>query len=184
MNRTVHRFLLAAALLSLATVSACASHDHHGAHMQRSAVAHMNPTEGSAVTGTVTFTEMSDGAIEVKAEITGLTPNSVHAIHIHEKGDCSAPDGSSAGGHYNPEGHQHAGPDTDARHAGDLGNLESDAEGHASYRLVVHNVTLDGDHNPIVGYGVIIHKGKDDFKTQPTGNAGGRAACGVIEFVK
>jgi Cu-Zn family superoxide dismutase len=185
MIRTVRRFLAVVSLVLPVALAGCSSHgDHHAAAGHRSARASMHPTEGSAVTGSVTFTEVGDGAIEVTAEISGLSPNGVHAIHIHEKGDCSAPDASSAGGHYNPDGHPHAGPDTDARHAGDLGNLTADADGRAWYRLVVHNITLDGHHNPVVGYGVIIHKGPDDFATQPTGNAGGRAACGVIEFTK
>jgi Cu-Zn family superoxide dismutase len=145
------------------------------------AVANMQPTEGNTVEGTVRFEQVEDG-VKVIADLEGLGENTTHGFHIHEKGDCSAPDGTSAGGHYNPEGHEHAGPDADQRHAGDLGNIESDAEGKVHHEITVSNITIDGDMNPIVGKGVIVHAEADDLESQPTGAAGPRVSCGVIEL--
>ncbi|MBI1369022.1 MAG: superoxide dismutase family protein [Planctomycetes bacterium] len=147
-------------------------------HSVTRAVAVMHPTQGSETHGIVTF-EQTDAGIKVIADIHGLAPNSTHGFHIHTYGDCSKPDGTSAGGHYNPEGHQHALPDGGPRHAGDLGNLKSDANGDAHYEFLATNITLVGDLNPILGRGVIIHAKPDDGG-QPTGNAGARIACGVI----
>jgi len=142
------------------------------------AVAVMRPTAGNEVGGTVRFSEV-DGGVEIVAEITGLAPDSTHAIHVHQYGDARAEDGTSAGGHYNPEGHEHGLPDSEPRHAGDLGNLEADAEGNASYELTVDNISIDRAMNPVLGRGMIIHAKHDDGG-QPTGNAGPRIAIGVI----
>jgi Cu-Zn family superoxide dismutase len=145
-------------------------------------VAAMHPTQGNKAKGKVTF-EQIDGGVKVVADITGLTPNAKHGFHIHEFGDCSAPDGASAGGHYNPEGHDHALPNGKMRHAGDLGNLTADASGNAHYEYTAHNISLCGMTNPILGRGVIIHAKPDDGG-QPVGNAGARIACGVIGIAK
>ena len=102
---------------------------------------------------------------------------------MHEKGDCSAPDGTSAGGHFNPGGKPHAARDAAARHAGDLGNLKADPYGLARVDFVDSTLSLSGPDS-IVGKAVIIHEKADDFTTQPTGNAGARQACGVIEAAK
>lgn len=147
------------------------------------AVAVLQPTKGNQTTGVIHFQSVSDGKVRVTATVEGLAPNSVHAIHIHEFGDCTAPDATSAGGHYNPEGHSHALPDKKERHAGDLGNLQADAQGKASLDLTVDNITVNGSKNPIVGRGVIVHEKQDDG-SQPVGNAGGRIACGVIGLAK
>ena len=106
-----------------------------------------------------------------------------HGFHVHEKGDCSAPDGTSAGGHFNPGGKPHAARDAAARHAGDLGNLKADPYGLARVDFVDSTLSLSGADS-IVGKAVIIHEKADDFTTQPTGNAGARQACGVIEAAK
>lgn len=145
-----------------------------------SAVAVMHPTAGNDTAGSVTFTPV-DGGVKVEAEITGLEPDSSHAIHIHQYGDARAEDGASAGGHYNPGGHQHGLPHEAVRHAGDLGNLEADAEGRAHYELTVDQFTVDGEHAPIIGRSVIIHEKADDGG-QPTGNAGPRISIGVIGY--
>jgi len=141
-------------------------------------VAVMMPTEGNAVRGTVHFKEVKDG-VHITGEFSGLNPNAKHAIHIHEFGDLTKDDGTSAGGHYNPEGHDHALPDSKARHAGDLGNLETDSDGNATLDMTVDNITLVDLENPIIGRGMIIHAKMDDGG-QPTGNAGARIAYGVI----
>jgi Cu-Zn family superoxide dismutase len=136
------------------------------------------PTKKSKVTGTITFKEV-EGGVEVTASVENLKPGD-HAYHVHEKGDCSAPDASSAGGHFNPGGHPHGAPDAEHRHEGDFGNLTAGKDGKATKTFVMKGITLDDSPTSIIGKGFIVHEKKDDFKTQPTGNAGGRLACGVI----
>jgi Cu-Zn family superoxide dismutase len=145
------------------------------------AVAVLHPTRGNNVGGTVTFTQM-DGGVKVEADIMGLSPGK-HGFHIHEYGDCSAGDGTSAGGHYNPTGQPHAGPDQEMRHVGDLGNVEADSNGNARYERLDSHLMLNGPDS-IIGRGVIVHAGADDLKSQPSGAAGPRVACGVIGVAK
>jgi Cu-Zn family superoxide dismutase len=147
------------------------------------AVAVLHPTKGNQASGVVHFQTVGDGKVRVTATVEGLAPNSVHAIHIHEFGDCTAADATSAGGHYNPESHPHALPDKRERHAGDLGNLQADAQGKATLDLTVDNITINGSKNPIVGYAVIVHEKMDDG-SQPVGNAGSRISCGAIGLAK
>jgi Cu-Zn family superoxide dismutase len=142
------------------------------------AVAVLKPTEGNKVQGTVTFTTV-EGGVLVVADVYNLTPGK-HGFHVHEHGDCSAHDASSAGGHFNPGKTKHGGPDSAERHAGDLGNLEADKDGKAHYSRVDKMITLNGSDS-IVTRSVVVHAGEDDFVTQPTGNSGPRIACGVIE---
>jgi superoxide dismutase, Cu-Zn family len=145
-------------------------------HSKR-AVAALNPTKGNDANGVVTF-EAVEGGVKIVAKIEGLTPGK-HGFHIHEFGDCSAPDGASAGGHFNPTHKKHGGPDHLERHAGDLGNIVADEKGHGEYERVDSVITLSGP-DTIIGRSVVIHSNADDFVTQPTGNAGGRVACGII----
>jgi superoxide dismutase, Cu-Zn family len=143
------------------------------------AVAEMKPASNSKVSGTITFTE-KDGKSEVAIDLKGLTPGE-HGFHIHEKGDCSSPDAKSAGGHFNPDSKQHGAPDAPEHHAGDFGNVTAGADGTIKTTMTVDFVTVaDGPHSA-VGKAVIVHEKKDDLKTQPTGDAGGRVACGVVE---
>ncbi|MBN4046765.1 superoxide dismutase family protein [bacterium AH-315-P07] len=146
------------------------------------AVCVLKATEGNNVTGTVTFTQTEDGVL-IEAHVNGLKPNSKHGFHIHEFGDISSPDGKSTGGHFNPAGHDHAGPTSKKRHVGDLGNLESDANGHAMYKRLDKEVQIHGQHT-ILSRGITIHAGTDDLKSQPTGAAGSRIAVGVIGIAK
>jgi Cu-Zn family superoxide dismutase len=145
------------------------------------ALATLAPTSGNKVGGSVTFTK-AEGRIKVSGKITGLTPGK-HGFHIHEFGDCTAPDGASAGGHFNPAGEPHASQKDAHRHAGDLGNIEANAEGTATVDFVDPVISFEGPGS-ILGRGVIVHAGEDDFKTQPTGNAGGRLACAVVGVAK
>ena len=142
------------------------------------ATATMAPTKKFKASGTITFKEV-EGGVEVTANLEGLKPGE-HGFHIHEKGDCSAPDAKSAGGHFNPGGHKHGGPDADEHHAGDLGNLKAGKDGKATKTFTMQGITLGDDPTSIAGKGFIVHEKADDLKTQPTGNAGDRAACGVI----
>jgi Cu-Zn family superoxide dismutase len=145
------------------------------------AVAVLTPTKGNEVHGTVRFTKV-EGGVRIVADVTGLTPG-LHGFHVHEFGDASSSDGSAAGGHFNPAHTAHGGPAAAERHAGDFGNLEADASGHATLDRVDAALELDGPQS-IIGHGVIVHAAADDLKTQPTGNAGGRVACGVIGIAK
>ena len=142
------------------------------------AVAVLHPTAGQRCHGVVRFTQDSD-SVKVVADLEGLTPGQKHAFHIHQYGDCSAPDAMSAGGHHNPEGHQHGPPEAENRHAGDLGNVQSDDQGKAHYEITVSNISVAGPKNPIIGRAVIVHSKPDDGG-QPVGNAGSRIGCGVI----
>ena len=142
-----------------------------------SAIAVLHPTDGNTVKGVVFFT-LEDGKVHVTGEITGLTPGE-HGFHIHQYGDCSSPDGKSAGGHFNPTKHSHAGPTVPMRHVGDMGNVVADDKGVAKVDVVSEIMTFEGESS-ILGRGVIVHAKADDLKTQPTGDAGGRVACGVI----
>jgi len=142
------------------------------------AVATIQPLGPSTVKGLVLFTPLDHG-VEISVQLTGLTPGQ-HGFHVHEFGDCSAPDGSSAGPHFNPEGKPHGAPGADASHAGDYGNLLADSSGHATLKLVSHRITLDQSATGVLGRSVIIHDKPDDLTSQPTGNAGGRIGCGVI----
>ncbi|SDX93203.1 superoxide dismutase family protein [Lysobacter enzymogenes] len=136
---------------------------------------------GSLVSGKLTVRPMGDG-VHLTGEIGGLTPNSTHAIHIHEKGDCSAADATSAGGHFNPATQPHGQVDHGAHHAGDMDNLVANAEGVAKVDAHASGVTLGGGApNDVAGRAVIVHASPDDYKSQPTGNAGARLACGVIK---
>lgn len=141
------------------------------------AVAVLHPTKGSTVEGTVTFTKTGDQT-KIVADVTGLTPGK-HGFHIHEFGDCSSPDGMSAGGHFNPTNNPHAGHDAEQRHEGDLGNLEADSSGKAHLELTDTMMAMSGEKS-IIGRSVIVHEKEDDLTSQPVGNAGGRVACGMI----
>ena len=146
------------------------------------AIAVLHPTAGNKLSGTVTFTEVADG-VQVRAEITGLAPGN-HGFHVHEFGDCSAVDASSAGAHFNPTNQPHAGPDTGARHEGDMGNVEADASGGAKLDYVARQISLTNDAKSVIGRSVIVHAKPDDLKTQPSGDSGARIACGVIGWAK
>jgi len=152
-------------------------HAHEG-HAPLHAVAIMRGTKGNKVSGEVRFAQTATG-LQVVANLKGLEPNSKHAIHVHQFGDISKPDGTGTGGHYNPEKHDHALPGKEKRHAGDLGNLQADGEGNAKYTITVKNISVAGKLNPIAGRGVIVHAKADDGG-QPTGNAGARIAQGTI----
>lgn len=143
------------------------------------AVARLEPTEGNTASGVVTFEQMN-GTVRIVADISGLEPGA-HGFHIHETGDCSAPDATSAGGHFNPQGYQHGAPDAAEHHAGDLGNIEASEDGTAHLELEVDYLTLTSGETSVMDKAVIVHSDPDDFTSQPTGNAGSRLACGVIE---
>ena len=145
------------------------------------ATAQLQPTKDSTVAGTISFSVV-DGQLRASGDISGLKPDSEHGFHIHEKGDCSAPDGTSAGGHFNPGSSEHGSIDVAVHHGGDMPNIKADAQGKAHIDgPVASNVNAGkGDAFDIIGRGLIVHADPDDYKTQPTGNAGARLACAVI----
>jgi superoxide dismutase, Cu-Zn family len=148
---------------------------------RQTAIAVLSPGTNGVTRGTVTFAEETEG-VRVTASVEGLTPG-LHGFHIHDKGDCSAPDFNSAGGHFNPTQAPHGSPTDPQHHAGDFGNLEANQQGIARYERVFNWLSFKGT-NSIIGRAVIVHEKPDDLKTQPTGNAGGRLACGVIQSTR
>ena len=143
------------------------------------AYADIRPLPGNQVEGRVVF-KVEDGGVRVTAHLKGLKPGE-HGFHVHEKGDCSAPDGSSAGGHFNPDNQPHGAPDSPKRHVGDLGNIRADEDGFAIYDQFDALIQLEGPHS-VVGRSVIVHADRDDYVSQPAGNAGARIGCGVIKL--
>jgi len=133
---------------------------------------------GTPVKGTATFTQEGDG-VHVVVEVENVSPGS-HGIHVHEKGDCSAPDFSSAGEHFAPEPDPHGDPTQGPHHAGDLGNLEVGEGGTGKVDATFEGLTVEDGPRSVVGRALVVHADPDDLKTQPSGNSGGRIACGVI----
>jgi Cu-Zn family superoxide dismutase len=144
------------------------------------ATAQIAAKSNSTVSGTVAFTE-NDGKVYMKADFTGLTPGE-HAIHIHENGDCSAEDGTSAGGHWNPTKEEHGEWEHKMFHKGDIGNLTADENGIASItkETDLWCISCEDETKNIIGKSIVVHKDADDMKSQPSGNAGDRIGCGEI----
>jgi Cu-Zn family superoxide dismutase len=152
-------------------------------HRIQHAMANMAPASASLVSGRLLI-DAIDGGVRIHGELGGLGRNGVHAIHVHERGDCSAADASTAGGHFNPDGVAHGRAGMPPHHLGDMDNLHANAQGVAKVDLHLHDVTLgSGAANDILGRAIIVHANPDDYTSQPTGNAGARVACGVIDIV-
>ena len=136
---------------------------------------------GTQVQGTADFIQTGKN-VQMDLMVYKLSPGK-HAVHIHEKGDCSATDASSAGGHWNPSGHDHGKWESDKFHMGDIGNITADAEGKVRFVFDTDKWCLgcNDESKNIIGKSLIIHDKADDFHTQPTGNAGGRVACVEIK---
>ena len=134
----------------------------------------------SGISGTVTFSE-TDGIVSMTANVSGLSAGN-HAIHIHAIGDCSADDGTSAGGHWNPSDVDHGVWGTAPFHSGDIGNLEvgDDGTGTITRETDLWCINCDDSTKNIIGKAIIIHEGPDDFSSQPSGAAGPRIGCGEI----
>lgn len=148
---------------------------------ERTATATLEATSGSQVTGEVTFTE-ENGKVRFELTAENLTPGE-HAVHLHENGDCSAEDASSAGGHWNPtmKPHGKRGEGTDF-HKGDIDNMKVGEDGKGTLKITVDGWSIGGpDSTNVIGKSVIIHEKADDFTSQPSGNAGSRVSCGVIK---
>ena len=168
----IPRLGMLAGALSAVLLSACAT-----PMGGPSASADLAAKSGSMVSGKVTFTEVH-GKLRVEAMVSGLTPGE-HGFHVHDVGDCSAPDATSAKGHFNPTAKAHGHHDSAEHHGGDMPNLVADASGMAKYSAEVSGLTLSGPTG-VLGRSVVIHADPDDYKSQPAGNSGKRVACGVI----
>ncbi len=143
-------------------------------------IVNLASASGSLVSGKITLAPMADG-VHLTGEVGGLPANSTHGFHVHEKGDCSAVDASSAGPHFNPTGSAHGKAGGGAHHAGDMDNVVANAEGVARINVHLTGVTLGGGApNDIAGRALIVHGSPDDYTSQPAGNAGARVACGII----
>lgn len=141
----------------------------------------LDAKSGSGVTGSVVF-KQEKGLVTMHAVMSGLSQGE-HAIHIHEKADCSSDDGKSSGGHWNPTGQPHGKwGDTAGYHKGDIGNFTANADGNGTVTHITDEWCIGcGDETKdILGKAVIVHQGIDDFKSQPSGAAGSRMSCGGI----
>ncbi|MDP3514942.1 MAG: superoxide dismutase family protein [Sulfuritalea sp.] len=169
---TIKRIAALAAAGSL--LAACAGMDATGPR----ASATLEARSGSSVSGTVDFHAVGQ-KLRVEARVAGLTPGQ-HGFHVHEAGDCSAPDASSAKGHFNPAGRSHGHHGGNDRHAGDMPNLVADSAGKAVLSVEVDMLSLTQGPGGILQRSVVVHADADDYQSQPAGNSGKRVACGVI----
>ena len=160
-------------------LSACAWYQGATIYEDPSATAVLSPTQGSSVHGAVTFLR-TNGVALVNINMAGFKPNSTHGLRIHESGDCTARDGSSAGGLFNPTSSGHGGPNDPSRQSGDLGNVTADSKGEIYSSFRIGDVAFGSGQDSIIGRGLVVHAGTDDPKSQPAGNSGTRAACGMI----
>ncbi|TFZ01657.1 superoxide dismutase family protein [Ramlibacter rhizophilus] len=178
-NKHLFTFAACAALLAGCGTGMGGMGGMGGGSAAPQAVARLQPTAGNQVTGTATFTQRQ-GGVHVAGEVRGLKPNSEHGFHVHEKGDCSSRDATSAGGHFNPGGHPHGMPGHGAHHAGDMPNLKADAAGVARFDVTLPALSVASGANAVTGRGLVVHAGPDDYRSQPAGDSGPRLACAVI----
>ena len=171
---------LAASLAACASAPPPKKPEPVAQHRVQRAVANVAPASASLVSGRLSITAV-DGGVRIEGELGGLGRGGTHAIHVHERGDCSAADGSSAGGHFNPAAVAHGRAGSGAHHLGDMDNLVANVGGVASVNLRLAGVTLgSGAANDILGRALVIHASADDYSSQPAGNSGARVGCGVI----
>ncbi len=170
--------LLAIAGIALAAPAPAGKSEARDAIPSQKATAAIEGRSGSSLSGRAEFI-MRGGKLMITVSLKGAPPGP-HAVHIHEKGDCSAPDASSAGAHFNPGGRQHGPPDAPEHHAGDLGNIIVGEDGTGTLMIQTGELTLSGGPTSVTGRSLLVHEKSDDFVTQPTGNSGGRIGCGVI----
>lgn len=171
------RTVLCSSLLAAAALAGCS-------HLQRpanpAAIASLRPTAGNNVSGVIRLAQAGD-RLQMSGQLQGLKPNAQHGFHVHETGDCTAPDAASAGGHFNPTGQPHGRPDAAAHHAGDLPSVQADGSGNAIFNFHTSALNLGGGgSNDITGRALVVHRDPDDYRSQPAGNSGPRVACAVI----
>jgi len=169
--------IVALAPLALSAPFVAQAHSHDGGH----AVAELLDGQGQSK-GKATITQTKDG-LQVDVKAMGL-PAGVHAVHLHTTGTCTGPDFTSAGGHWNPGKKQHGHDNPAGAHMGDMPNMTVGADGTGELKTVVAGAMLTGGDAPLLdadGAAVVVHASADDYKSDPTGNAGGRLACGVVK---
>ncbi len=185
MKRTKHLISKLAVVSILIISQACSNSpqmaSNTGNNEINKAICVLQPTDGNTAQGVITFTRTDDG-IEIEADVEGLTAGK-HGFHIHQYGDLTTNDGTSAGGHFNPDNEKHSAPTNSQRHVGDLGNLNAGDDGRAHYQRVDKDIAFEGKHS-IIGRAIVVHAGEDDLKSQPTGDAGSRVAYGIIGIAK
>ncbi len=162
--------------LALLTATACSGTS--GGDGKPGAVAILEGRSGQKTVGTATFTSVATGGVRILVELQDAAPGP-HAVHLHEVGDCSAPDASSAGPHFDPDQHPHGGPGSAPHHAGDFGNMTVGTDGRGYLELVTPDLTIEGPRG-VVGRSLVVHENVDDLASQPAGNSGARIACGVV----
>ena len=190
--RRVLRLAVASAVASIVVLAACTTAPppkptppaSASTSTAQEARANLASASGSLVSGTVTLKPMGDG-VHLTGTVGGFAANSQHGIHVHEKGDCSAVDASSAGGHFNPTAEAHGRASAEPLHAGDMDNLVADGDGVARVNIHLSGVTLGGGAaNDIAGRALVVHAAPDDYTSQPSGNSGARVACAVITVTR
>ena len=172
-QRSVFSLLLVGLIAGLVAQAQDANHEHESAQLPKLGVAVITPTKGNKVRGVLRLVQKGD-EIKIMGRVTQLTPGE-HGFHIHEFGDRRGSDGKATGGHYNPKGHDHGSPGGHS-HSDDLGNIEADQEGVAQVNITMKGTPL----HFVLGRAFVVHAGKDDLKSQPSGAAGARIATGVI----
>lgn len=171
------RFLAVAAVCVLGACFQVACNDKETV-VGATAQATLEARSASTATGTATFSEKTDG-VEIVVEVSNVTPGQ-HGLHLHETGDCSAPDATSAGLHFNPTGVAHDGTGPGPHHAGDLGNITVGSDGRGRLTLTTKDLTVAAGTLSVVGKAIVLHALQDDLVSQPTGASGARIACGVV----
>jgi superoxide dismutase, Cu-Zn family len=176
----LHMALLLSAGAVMAWVRFAPAADNPTNKAEAVAIVHGAGDKKDAIKGNASFVPVAEG-IKITVDVTGLTPGK-HGVHIHEKADLSSPDLKSAGGHFNPGGksHHHGGPDDATHHAGDLGNMDVDENGHGHLELMSKDLSIEDPKTGVIGHSIIIHAKPDDLKTDPAGNSGDRIAGGAI----
>lgn len=145
------------------------------------AVSDLHSSTNEKLTGLMKVKDEGEN-LKIEIEVLGLKPSSKHGIHIHENGICEGPYYKTSGDHFNPYKHAHGKPESKLRHIGDMGNIDTDANGAGKKVIILPKEKMD-DLNLIIGKSVLLHAGADDLKTQPSGNSGDRIACGLIKPV-
>jgi Cu-Zn family superoxide dismutase len=168
---------LASGVVAVVSLAACQSMEQGTG---QKASSNLESRSSSSAKGSVNFVWQGNEVL-VTGSFSGLKPNSEHGFHVHEKGDCSAPDATSAGGHFNPDTKAHGMPGSGSNHAGDMPNIKTDAGGNATYSAKLSGFAVNTGASGIVGRSVVVHRDPDDYKSQPAGNSGPRIACGLIK---
>ena len=163
--------------VSILSLAACQSMER-GTGQKASAT--LDSRSGSNAKGVVNFVWQGHDVL-VTGTFSGLKPNAEQGFHVHEKGDCSAPDATSAGGHFNLDTKSHGMPGSGSNHAGDMPNIKSDANGNAVYSAKLSGFAVNNGPSGVLGRSVVVHRDPDDYKSQPAGNSGPRIACGLIK---